>query len=68
MGLELERSPLLGMVIDWVLGLVLWGCDDDFEDWARGGCGADFVLLRGFEPCKDVPPGCVLPGVVLYCG
>jgi hypothetical protein len=46
---------------------VLRGCNDDFEDWTRGGCGADLVLLRRFESCEDVPLRCIHSGAV-WCG
>jgi hypothetical protein len=35
-----------------VAALALGFLEDDFEDW--GGCGADSVLLRGFETCENL--------------
>ena len=49
-GLESDRLPLLGA--DSVSALVRGFWDDD--DWGR--CGADFVRIRGFGSCDDIPP------------
>jgi hypothetical protein len=48
-GLKLER--LLPVGAESVSALALAFCDGDFEDW--NGCGADFFLLREFEPWDD---------------
>lgn len=50
-GLESGRLLRFGAVSVSALVLGFWD-DDDCKDW--GGCGADFVLLRGFESCEYV--------------
>jgi hypothetical protein len=49
-GLESARLLLLGAAVECALVLGFWADDDD-EGW--GGCGADLVLVRGFESCED---------------
>ena len=60
MGLESDRLLLLGAESVSALVLGFW-LEDDFEDWGR--CGADFVLVRGFRSCEDVPLWCVDSGL-----